>query len=80
MKANEKDHFDLLIEICKFVQNNLIDTRKFATLKAQALQFMELRGRRMSLEEFQDYCKTLFQDHKFIDMILKFLRGEEEQV
>ena len=77
LKTNDKDHFEQLLEISKFIQNSHIDTRKFATLKTQVTQFREGKGRRMSIEELQDYCKTLFQDFKFIDMLVKFLKEEK---
>lgn len=31
----------------------------------------------MSMEELQDYCKTLFSDQKFIDMFIKFAQDSK---
>jgi hypothetical protein len=61
------------------VQNNGIDSRKFVTLKSGVLQFIENKNRKMSIEEMVDYCKTLFSDRNFVDMVTKFCVEEKSQ-
>jgi hypothetical protein len=72
LQTNDPDNYDLLFQISKFVQNSQIDCRKFITMKQQVLQASDQKGRRMSVEEMKIYCKTLFQDFKFIDMVVQF--------
>jgi hypothetical protein len=38
------------------------------------LHSSDQKGRRMSIEEMSIYCKTLFQDFKFIDMLVNFCK------
>ena len=36
------------------------------------MKFIDNKSRKMSIEEMIDYCKTLFSDRNFIDMVAKF--------
>ena len=72
LQTNDPDNYELLFQISKLVQNSQIDCRKFITLKHQVLQASDQKGRMMSAEEMNIYCKTLFQDFKFIDMVVQF--------
>ena len=66
--------------LARYVQNNHIDVRKFNTLKLGISKFHENKGKQMSLEEMVDYCKTLFSDRKFIDILAKFSIDDPKSV
>jgi hypothetical protein len=38
---------------------------------------MDQKSRRMSIEEMNTYCKTLFNDFKFIDMLVNFCKEDQ---
>jgi hypothetical protein len=40
---------------------------------------MDQKSRRMSIEEMHTYCKTLFTDFKFIDMLVNFCKEKEAE-
>ena len=79
---NQKDpnSFGQLLTIARYVQNNHIDARKFNTLKAGVAKFVDSKGKQMSLEEMIDYCRTLFSDRKFIDILAKFSIDDPKSV
>ena len=77
LHKKDKEGFDLLIQIAKYVQNNHVDSRKFATFKSGIEKFTEQKGRRMAYEEAVDYGKTLFEELKFIEMLANFCKDTE---
>ena len=77
MHKKDREGFDLLIQIARYVQNNHVDNRKFATLRQGVAKFAEQKGRRMAYEEAVDYGKTLFEELKFIEMLATFCKDTE---
>jgi hypothetical protein len=66
------------MQLAKYVQNNHVDSRKFTAFKNSVAQFQEQYGRPMAIEEAHDYCKTLFNDFKLIDLIVAFVRDSSD--
>lgn len=79
LHAQDRDSFDQLIQIAKYVQNNHIDTRKFTTFKQGVIKLQDQKGRRMALEEAVDYAKTLFEELKFIELFVYFCKAPEDK-
>ena len=77
LHKKDREGFDLLIQIAKYVQNNHVDNRKFATFRTGICKFTEQKGRRMAYEEAVDYGKTLFEELKFIEMLANFCKDTE---
>lgn len=80
LQERDADQFNQLKVILRLIAQSGIDSRKFETLRNGVIKFLETKNRKMSLEEMVDYCRTLFADRKFCDMLTKFCAeaGEKE--
>ncbi len=47
---------------------------KFLRIKVAVNDFLESKGRRMSIEELIEFCKLEFEDFKLIDFIVQFCK------
>lgn len=77
MQANDRECFEKLVNIIKFVHLNKVDPDKFLTIKVAMIEFKKSNGRRMSIEELADFCKLEFEDFKFIDTLVHFYKDPE---
>jgi len=72
MHSDDQNSWSLLWHIAKLAQNTSIDHRKFATMRQGVTKFSETKNMLMNAHELFEYCKTFFEDRKFIDMVVKF--------
>ena len=77
LQSSDRECFEKLLNIIKFVHLNKIDPDKFLTIKVAMNEFKKSNGRRMSLEELTDFCKLEFEDFKFIDTLISFYKDPD---
>ena len=77
LSTADRDNFERLLNIIKFTHNNKIENDKFLTIKVAVTEFKKQNGRLMSIEELQEFCKLEFDDFKFIDIFVQFLKDPE---